>query len=156
MIYIKINHDQLYRRDNQTYQLIFQQEQLRLIQQRVIQQLYKNKQKLLVKLPGGFSIIVINFPYSAFFYFSSETGSSSGFDGLLFFKEGFSGSEFSFGLSEVRLSFSKSFLDGSKGFIKFGNKSNIHSFGSSFVSFIFSHGSFKRFLKLFNFIYNTF
>jgi len=104
---------------------------------------------------GGFSIIVVNFPYSAFFLFSSETGSSSGFDGLLFFKEGFSGSEFSFGLSEVRLSFSKSFLDGSKGLFEFGNKSNIHSFGSSFVSFIFSHGSFEGFLKLFHFGNNT-
>jgi hypothetical protein len=92
---------------------------------------------------GGFSIIIINFPYSAFFNFSSKTGSGSGFDGLLFFKEGFSSSEFSFGLGEVRLSFSKSFLDRCEGFIKFGNESNIHSFGSFFVNGIFSHGSFE-------------
>jgi hypothetical protein len=61
---------------------------------------------MLFSSSGGFGVIIINFPDSAFFNFSSETGSSSGFDGLLFFKEGFSGGEFSFGLSEVGLSFS--------------------------------------------------
>jgi hypothetical protein len=98
---------------------------------------------MLFSSSGGFSVIVINFPYSAFFNFSSETGSSSGFNGLLFFKEGFSSSKFSFGLSKVRLSLRKGFLDGSEGFVKFGNESNIHSFGSFFVNGIFSHGSFE-------------
>jgi hypothetical protein len=98
---------------------------------------------MLFSSSGGFSIIIINFPYSAFFNFSSKTGSGSGFDGLLFFKVGFSGGEFSFGLSEVGLSFSKSLLDGSKGFVEFSNESNIHSFSSFFVNGIFSHGSFE-------------
>jgi len=106
---------------------------------------------MLFSSSGGFSVIIINFPYSAFFNLGSETGSGSSFDGLLFSKEGFSGGEFSFGLSEVRFSLSKSFSNRSEGFFKFGNESNIHSFGSSFVNFIFSHGSFKRFLKLFHF-----
>jgi len=106
---------------------------------------------MLFSSSGGFSVIVINFPYSAFFNFGSKTGSGSSFDSLLFFKEGFSGGEFSFGLSKIGSSFSKSFLDGSKSFFEFSDESNIHSFGSSFISFIFSHGSFEGFLKLFHF-----
>jgi len=104
---------------------------------------------------GGFSVIIVNFPYSAFFNFSSKTGSSGSFNILLFSEEGLSGSEFSFGLSEVGSSFRKSFLDRGEGFVKFGNESNIHSFGSGFVNGIFSYGSFKRFLKLFHFSNNT-
>jgi hypothetical protein len=110
---------------------------------------------MLFSSSGGFSVIIINFPYFAFFNFSSKTGSSSGFNGLLFFKEGFSSSTFSFGLSEVGLSFIKSLLAGSEGFVEFGNESNIHSFGSFFVNGIFSHGSFEGFLKLFHFDDNT-
>jgi len=110
---------------------------------------------MLFSSSGSFGVIVINFPYSTFFNFSSKTGSSSGFDGLLFGKEGFSSSKFSFGLSEVRSSLSKSFSNGSEGFFKFGNKSNIHSLGSFFINGIFSHGSFEGFLKLFHFDDNT-
>jgi hypothetical protein len=98
---------------------------------------------MLFSSSGGFSVIIINFPYSAFFNFGSKTGSGSSFDGLLFFKEGFSGGKFSFGLSKVGLSLRKSFLYGSEGFVEFSNESNIHSFGSFFVNGIFSHGSFK-------------
>jgi len=52
-------------------------------------------------VPGGFGGLIVGFPKSTLFLFSSETGSGSSFFGLLLFEESLLRGEFGFSLFEV-------------------------------------------------------